>query len=148
MKRIVLAAFAALTVAAIAYAAPDVDPWRSVYEQRQHKVPQRFDKEIQVAYLDAGTGSKIAGRLIAAAQPQDGGILTSICQFGHKALTNGDAGVTFRSAFSSIPSCTCSHVPTTNATACSITTASTTAVGFSIQSADTDVVHFTCCGDL
>jgi len=124
MKRIHVI-LAALAIAAVAYAAPDTEPWRSIYEQRQHKVPQKFDKEIQVQFLDAGANSRVGGRLIAAAQPQDGGIVGSICQFGHQALTNGDAGVTHRSAFSSIPSCNCTHVPTTNANACTITTATT-----------------------
>jgi hypothetical protein len=98
--------------------------------------------------LDAGEDSKVGGKTIAAAQAQDGGTTTPMCQFGHKALTNGDAGVTFRSAFTSIPSCVCSHVPTTNANECTITTASTTAIGMSVQSADTDVAHYICCGDL
>lgn len=55
MKRILgLTAFA-LVVGAIAQAAPDVEPWRSIYEQRQHKVPQKFEKEVQAAFIDAGT---------------------------------------------------------------------------------------------
>lgn len=147
MKRIALAVFAVGVVAAIAYAAPDTEPNRSNYQQYQHKAPQLFEKELRAFWIDAGTGSKIAGKNIAVAQAQDGGLGTSFCQFGHKALTNGDAGVTFRTAFGSIPSCTCSGT-VAGGNACQVSTASTTAIGMSIQSADTAVAHYVCCGDL
>jgi hypothetical protein len=53
MKRIVIAVI--LAVAAIAIAAPDVEPWRKVYERRQHAVPQKFELEVQASFIDAGS---------------------------------------------------------------------------------------------
>jgi hypothetical protein len=46
---------AAALLAAVAFAAPDVNPWRRVYEQREHMVPQKFDQEVQAAFIDAGS---------------------------------------------------------------------------------------------
>lgn len=74
MKRIlgVLAIAAAVTAAyvvtfgAIAHAAPDVDPWRKIYEQRQHVVPQKFDTEAQARFIDAGTLT-VSGEMRGAA---------------------------------------------------------------------------------
>lgn len=149
MKRISLAVFAVGIIAAVAYAAPDTEPWRSVYEQRQHKVPQRFDKEVQIAFVDAGVGSKVGARRIATAQALDGGLATPLCEFGHITLANGDAGIVFAPAFTSIPACTFSRVGATNGSAVvNISTApTTTVVGIGAQSAGTDVVNFICCGD-
>lgn len=82
-------------------------------------------------------------------RPQDGGVSAPLCQFGYVALANGDAGVPFRRAFSSLPTCVCTHVAVTNANPCVISTApSVSAVGFSSASAGTDVVDWQCCGDL
>lgn len=53
MKRIALFVVALSAVAV--YAAPDVDPWRKIYEQRQHVVPQKFETEVGAAFIDAGT---------------------------------------------------------------------------------------------
>jgi hypothetical protein len=94
-------------------------------------------------------GSKVGGATIGDIHAQDGGSATQLCQHGYRSLVDGDGGVVFRAAFTSIPSCTCAHVATTNANPCVITTyPTTTAVGFSAQSADTDRINFICCGDL
>lgn len=56
MKRIPLfAVLAVLAYAVVAAAAPDVEPWRKIYQQYQYSVPQKFDKEVQAAYIDAGS---------------------------------------------------------------------------------------------
>lgn len=60
MRRI-LAGLAGLAVAgavvygSVSHAAPDVDPWSSGFKQWQHKVPQKFEKEMQASFIDAGT---------------------------------------------------------------------------------------------
>ena len=51
----VIASLAVLTIAAVALAAPDAEPWRSIYEQRRHRVPQKFEVEVQAAFIDAGS---------------------------------------------------------------------------------------------
>ena len=91
------------------------------------------------------TGALSSSGLVLA---QDGGSATPLCEHGVIALVNGDAGVTFRRAFSSLPSCVCTRYGTTG-NPCLISTAPTvSAVGFSAQSADTAFVGFNCCGDL
>lgn len=99
--------------------------------------------------LDAGLMSKVGGVLIGGLLSQDGGIVSNFCQFGYTALVDGDAGIVFTRAFGSLPRCQCTHVAVTTANPCVITTkASTTAVGFSSQSAGTDDVDWQCCGAL
>lgn len=68
---------------------------------------------------------------------------------GSGAMTGGALAVTFGTAFSVAPKCTCTHVNTTNANACNISSAgvpSTTAVTFAVTSGGTDVVHWICIG--
>lgn len=54
MKRF-LAVLAVIVIATVAYAAPDVEPVRSWYQQYQYKVPEHFEKELNAAFIDAGT---------------------------------------------------------------------------------------------
>ena len=111
--------------------------------------PTNITGVTSLAALDAGVRSKVGGATIGAIQAQDGGISTQLCQHGYIALTSGDAGIVFRSAFTSIPSCNCTHIATTNANPCVISTApTTTAVGLSALNGATDVINFICCGDL
>lgn len=53
MKKLALAGLA-LFVAAVAYAASDVDPWVSVNEQKDFKRPVRFRREMDAIFVDAG----------------------------------------------------------------------------------------------
>jgi hypothetical protein len=57
MKRIHAVVTVAIlgTIAAVAYAAPDVEPFRSVHEPRLYKAVQQFEKDVNVTFLDAGT---------------------------------------------------------------------------------------------
>lgn len=55
-----LAVLAVLSVVPLAHAESDVEPWESVYKQREYKKPQKFSREIyteyplQSAFVDAG----------------------------------------------------------------------------------------------
>lgn len=101
--------------------------------------------------LDAGVQSKVGGVTIGGIIAQDGGLSTRVCQYGYGAMTANALAVTFTRAFSSNPSCFCTHVDTTNTNPCTLTAASvptTTTASFSVASGGTDVVHWQCCGDL
>lgn len=71
MKRIkavhIVLTLAAL-VGAIAYAAPDVDPWRKNYNPYQHEVPQAFNKEVNLAFVDAGQFATVKTSFLDAGQ--------------------------------------------------------------------------------
>lgn len=86
MKRI-KAVHVTITVAilaAVANAAPDTEPWRKIYEQRQHVVPQKFDVEVQATFIDAGT-IKLSGTIPL--------IKTTLLDAG-SGMVNGDLVIT------------------------------------------------------
>lgn len=103
-----------------------------------------------LAALDAGINSKVGGVAIATGKPQDGGVVTPLMQWGYQALSSDEVAITFTTAFSAIPSCTCTHVQTTNANACGIksgTVATVSAVTFAVTSGGTDLIYWQCMGD-
>lgn len=69
-------------------------------------------------------------------------------QHAASAMTAGALAVTFGTAYTSVaPTCTCTHVNTTNSNPCVISVApSTTAVTFAVASGGTDVVDWICMG--
>lgn len=93
-----------------------------------------------------------AGTTIATRLPvlDNNGGNQQVCLWGTKAMSGGSGSITFGTAFGASPICTCTHVNTTNANACNISSAgtpSTTAVTFAVTSGGTDVIHWMCCGD-
>lgn len=104
-----------------------------------------------VTALDAGPQSKVGGVTIGGIVAQDGGLTTRVCHYGYGAMTANELAVTFTRAFTSNPSCQCTHVNTTNANTCCLksgTDPSTTGATFAVASGGTDVVDWFCCGDL
>jgi hypothetical protein len=68
---------------------------------------------------------------------------------GATAMTASELAVTFATAFAAAPSCTCTHVNTTNTNACNIKSGAaptTTTVTFAVASGGTDVVDWICIG--
>lgn len=100
--------------------------------------------------VSTGSFAKVAGVSLATVAPQDGGVSAPLCQFGYGAMTSGALTVTFTKAFTSNPQCTCSHVNTTNSTACvldSTAVPTTTAAKFLVASGSSDILDWICCGD-
>ena len=143
MKRIAaVAVFAVFAYAFIAKAAPDVDPWRSVWELRQHKVPQKFEQNVDFAFVDAGNLSKVGGAQMMSGTLQDGGILGLHCEVGAGTCSSGVYTATFKRAFAVKPLCFCTTIADAG---CSLEgPASTTAAVF--HGGASSVIDYLCCG--
>lgn len=94
MKRIkavhIVLTLGALVVAGLAIAAPDTEPWRSIYEQRVHKVPQAFEKEVNIAFIDAGQFATVKTSFLDAGQA---GVVGNLSVNGSAKVGFLDAGV-------------------------------------------------------
>lgn len=108
-------------------------------------------KLASLSALDAGAQSKVGGSLIGDLLAGDAGVATKVCQFDTVALSSGAIAVTFTQAFTSNPSCQCTHRNTTNSNACVIDVSaacSTTSCKFAATSGGSDKIDYLCCGDL
>lgn len=93
LKAVHIALTLAALLGAIAYAAPDTEPWRSIYEQRVHKVPQAFTKEVSFEFIDAGQFATVKATAIDAGNINVvGRIWTNVLDAG--AANVGTLGVT------------------------------------------------------
>lgn len=164
MKRI-LGILAVIAIATVAYAAPDVEPIRSWYQQYQYKVPEHFEKELNAAFIDAGTVTvsgtgkvtqviatsvdagavRVQGSYTLISTEQDGGVTQMRLLTGYGVAGSNDLAVTFNPAFSAIPDCVCSSVNAT-AAACGVKAIPTaSAVTFRGANAS-DAMYWSCHG--
>ena len=93
----------------------------------------------------ADTDVEVAGQLV----PTQHGATQLAMEVGADAGTTGVLTVSFAPAFTAAPICTCSHVDTTNANACTVdhTVVPTTAVArFNVASGGTDKIMYMCVG--
>ena len=96
MKRITVVRIAlalAALAGAIVYAAPDVEPVRSIYQQFRHMVPQHFEKEVNFVFIDGGQFGTVKASYVDAGNVNVvGRIWTNVLDAG--AANVGTLGVT------------------------------------------------------
>ena len=95
---------------------------------------------VQLTSSDAGNLYVVSGHNTAA----------QAIEVGSDAGTSGVLSVTFAVPFNALPVCSCTHVDTTNANACSLDHTklpSTTAAQFKVSSGGSDVIDWMCVGN-
>lgn len=147
------------TIAAVAYAAPDVEPFRSVYQSFTYKAVQHFEKEADFVFIDAGTISTSgtfplvkasvldAGYgLINGTLQIDGNIIATASTTKTTCTLGGQSPSTCTATVRAGSTCQCTNVGATAAIAangCAVGLSSTTLTVTSANGA-TNVVNILC----